>query len=753
MLELTIMKNYNYMDNEKKNTPYRKGNSQASQGLTDQEKNLIVEKSFQELLELPRLQKADSRDKVIKAYNLAKDAHANQFRKGGLKLPYISHPIAVALIVAKEMGFGSTTIAAALLHDVVEDTKYSLENIRELFGDEIALIVDGLTKITNLPDDGLTEQSATFQKLILNISKDKRVAYVKIADRLHNLRTMDDMPINSIMIKTAEALKIYAPLAFKLGLINISKDIEDLSFKQREPEDFNRLSEIIKHNTKKLESTTKSFSESLYEKMTKDGFKYRVEPVRKSLFRMRKDMQNKKLNFDQLINFQSERIVFTPVEGKSIAQQCFDIYCKVSELYKVRPESLRDWITNVRSNGFQTLVFDIFFEDYWKEIQIMTNAMNDIAQRGYAKNHDNPHVKNINTWVNTIEKSINKKSLSNNELLELVSPDVTEIIVITPKGELIPMSKKSTVLDFAFKVHTNIGLRFLSAEVNKKIVKPDYVLQNGDMVKIITSDTVKPNESWLTNLSSAGNRAKLKEYIAMKKSTVTTLGKKIFDEIKQNYPIEKEHIRQILQNLRLANQNDLFWKLGSKSIISEDIIKLFKQNNKNNILSGLKNSITKKTQKPKELQIVIPNKKQPYIIRNLKNLSLAECCRPIPGDAAMAYTNDALETVIHKRRCPKAKELNAAYGKKTQAVKWELLTKEKTIATIEFKGIDRKGILSEMLKIIHDDLKINMNDLKMHAESNTFIGTIEFLVSDVKVLNIVIKRIQKIKGISEVRRK
>lgn len=720
--------------------------------LTDKEKELIVEKRFQTLLQTPRLQKVASRRKVINAYEMAKDAHAKQVRKGGLKLPYISHPIAVARIVAEEMGFGSTTIAAALLHDVVEDSKYSLENIREQFGDDIALIVDGLTKITNVPDAGRTGQAATFQKLILKMSQDKRVAFVKIADRLHNLRTMDDMPINNIMIKTAEALAVYAPLAFKLGLVNIRKEIEDISFRLREPDEYRRMDQIVSQNAKALEDATGEFCKNLYDSMEKDGFKYRIEPVRKSLFRLREELKNKKLRFDQLINFQSERIVFTPYEGKSVNEQCFDIYCKVAEIYKVRPESLRDWITNARSNGFQALVFEVFYGDYWKEIQIMTEAMNEIAQRGYAKNHDNLHVRQIESWVNTTEQALNKGELSNDDLIDIVSTDVSEIIVITPKGEMVPLARNSTVLDFAFKVHSELGLRFLSAEVNKKIVKPDYVLQNGDMVKIIDSDAAKPDSSWLKYLTSAGNRAQLKEYLSGKKADKIDLGKALFKKIDEMYRLEPEHMEQILHAMGADDMEDLHYKLGKKYIIPEDIEKLLKMD-RGSFFSGLGKFIKKKNIPEKEKKITISDKKTPHTIRSLEEISLATCCRPIPGDEAMVYIDSSHHMIVHKRSCPNAKKLNSADGKKTRAVVWDLITDENAPAAIEFTGVDRKGLLADMLKIIHDDLQVNMKDLNIHAENNTFKGTIDFWISDSNVLDFIVNKLRKVSGISEVHRR
>jgi len=718
--------------------------------LTKEEKDKIIQSRFHDLIKsAPRLQKPLSAEKVEKAFHFAEQAHKGQLRKTGLKLPYISHPIAVAKIVACEMGFGSTTVAAALLHDVVEDTSFTVETIRSMFGDEIALIVDGMTKITNVYNPNRTEQAATFQKLILKMSEDKRVAFVKIADRLHNLRTMDKMRINSKVIKTGEALSVYAPLAFQLGLFNIRNEIEDISFRLREPEEYAAIEKIVKQNSKRLEKVSSHISQKLKEVMEPANIDFEVEPVRKSLYRLRSDMKKKKLSFDQVKNFQSERIVFKADSDKDIMEQCFSVYCKVSSKFRVRPDSLRDWISNPRLNGFQALVFDIVYDGNWKEMQIMTRAMHEIAQRGYAKNHANLHVKNIESWVNATEKMMQDNDLTNQEILDLAQAQNTEIHMLTPKGDVVTLAKGSTVLDFAFKIHSELGLHFLSAEVNRNPVNIDYRLQNGDMVKIIDSESVKPKLEWADYLRSAGNRAQLKSYFSKTHSDKVSEGKKIFEKAFNSYIINDDLMEDVIRHYGAEDLEDFYYKIGKEYIFTKDIENYIKGK------SGIRkyfSSFTNIYSKYKVPGIKVPGAKEPFIVRSIEEISMATCCRPIPGDSAMLFIKNGNGLVIHQRECENAKKLNAADGKQTRAVIWELSEEAFVPVNIRITGHDRQGVLSDIIDIIYGELDTNMRKLEIESAGAVFTGIIELYISNKKMLESMVKKITNIKGVNRAER-
>jgi GTP pyrophosphokinase len=718
--------------------------------LTPEEKNKIIQSRFRDLIESsPRLQKPESAEKVQKAFEFAEQAHKGQLRKTGLKLPYISHPIAVAKIVACEMGFGSTTVAAALLHDVVEDTSFTVENIRSVFGDDIALIVDGMTKITNVYNPDRTEQAATFQKLILKMSEDKRVAFVKIADRLHNLRTMDKMRINSKVIKTAEALSVYAPLAFQLGLFNIRNEIENISFRLREPEEYTAIENVVNRNSKQLDKVSSEISQKLQGLMSDANIDFEVVPVRKSLYRLRSDMKKKKMSFDQMKNFQSERIVFKADPDKDIKEQCFSVYCKVSSVYRVRPDSLRDWVSNPRLNGFQTLVFDIVYDGSWKEIQIMTHAMHEIAQRGYAKNHDNLHVKNIENWVNATEKMMQDNDLTNREILDLAQAQDTEIHVLTPKGDVVTLAKGSTVLDFAFKIHSELGLHFLSAEVNREPVNIDYCLKNGDMVKVIDSESVKPKIEWADYLKSAGNRAQLKSYFSKTHTNKVNKGEIIFEKSFNSYIISNEVMKDIIRHYGAENLEDLYYKIGKEYVLPKDIENYIKGK------SGIRkyfSSFTNIYSKYKIPSIKIPGSKEPFIVRSIEEISMATCCRPIPGDSAMLFIKNGNGLVIHQRECENAKKLNAAAGKQTRAVIWELSEEAFVPVNIKITGHDRQGVLSDIIDIIYGELDVNMRKLEIESAGAVFTGIIELYINNKKMLESMTKKITNIKGVNRVER-
>ncbi|MEA2041734.1 MAG: HD domain-containing protein [Bacteroidota bacterium] len=722
-----------------------------SKELTLEEKEKYANDQFKDLIESsPRIKKSESLDKVKHAFQFAREAHKNVFRKGGEHHLYITHPIAVAKIVAVEMGFGSTTVIAALLHDVVEDTDISLETIENDFGKEVALIVDGLTKITNVFNPNNTSQAATFQKLILKISEDRRVAFVKIADRLHNLRTMDEMRTNSQMVKTGEALIVYAPLAFQLGLLKIRKEIENLSFRLREPEEYSRVERLVKKNKLALEREYDEIFDKIKNVLKDARYRYDIIPITKSYFHLREKMRKDNLDFDQIVNFQSKRIVFEPTNDKTANDDCFILLGRIFGQLTVQPQSFQDMISRPKLNGFQALILNIFHDGKWVELQIMTDKMDEIANRGYAKNHENKHLNKISDWVNRTEQLIKAEELSNFELIDILTINPTSIHVFTPKGDVYTLTKDSTVLDFAFKIHTEIGLHFLSAEIGKKPAEINQKLKTGDLIKIIHSEKVSPKPEWMNYLSVAGNKAKLKRYFKKERQNFISEGKELLAEVKTMFNIDDEQVSKILNHFNLSNTDELKYRLGKKEILTEDIKAYIKS--KSSFSFNFFNPFTKKGESDSKLAVEITNRKVPFRIHSLDNIILSDCCRPIPGDESMLYFAPDNIAVVHKRDCPEAKRLNAIDGNKTRAVKWDLIKDVVLPAKIKLVGKDRQGVLSEIIDVIYGEHEVNMKSLKVDAGHKIFIGTIELLVKDKNTLDNILRKARSLTGVSKANR-
>ncbi len=719
--------------------------------LSKQEKRAIVIEQFEDFLSSSKtIQSAEDIAKIKKAFALADNAHITQERRAGLKLPYIIHPIAVAKIVTTEMGFGVTTATAALLHDVVEDSKgkYTVEDLEREFGKDVAVIVNGVTKIMEEFDENSSIQVETFKKFINNMAIDKRTAYVKIADRLHNLRTMEGERDNSKMVKTAEALDIYAPLAHGLGLFEIKKEIEDLSFKYREEIEYNKtFIKAVKFRTKR-----KQYFEEITDQVdtyfSKNNIKFKIEKNEKSLYRAFRKTKDKKLSFSDIHNFITLRIIIDSNNKLPEKQQAYLAFSYLSDLFPVRQLTFKDWITIPKSNGFQALIADIMYKGRWTEVQIMTERMNKVASVGFAEGYENTHIDNLDMWVKSINAILDSERLTNEEVMDLILPQDREVFALTPQGERIKLPKDATVLDFAFKIHSDLGIHFQGAEVNGQLVSYNYKINNNDLVNIIYSKEVEPHEEWLKVLACPHSKNTLKQYINKKKRKVVKIGKEIYSQISEKYKIAEKEMNNVLKKFICSDKDELFYRLANETISEKNIIATIREGR--GVFSRMTGMWTGGKQEVIDITTFDPKKS--FVIKDFSNIKIGKCCRPIEGDTAIIYKKDHSQFVVHMHECKEAKKLNASDGKKTAKVIWSLINKKLFKTTIKFTGVENKGVLSEMIGVISNENDINMTSLNINSEKNSFQGSIVIQVKDVDILNDALKRMRKIKYLKKIYR-
>ncbi|RLD49544.1 MAG: hypothetical protein DRI94_11055 [Bacteroidetes bacterium] len=719
--------------------------------LTYQEKRKIVIERFDDFIKTsPQLQNPKSLAIITKAFELADIVHLKQFRKTGQHLPYIVHPIAVAKIITTEMGLGTTTAAAALLHDVVEDSKgeYTTEYIKKEFGEEIAEIVDGVTKILEGFDPNSTVQVETFKKFINNMSSDLRTAYVKIADRLHNLRTFEGISENSQMIKTAEAYDIYAPLAHLLGLFDIKKELEDLSFMYRMPFEYQRTKEKADKSLKERTEYLNEIAEKIKSELPKNKFHFRIEITQRSLYRAWRITQTKKMSFNDIHNFNSVRIIITPMKSYSEKQQCYIAYSSLTDIFPARQHTFKDWISTPKSNGFQALIADVMYLGKWAEVQIMTERMHLISTKGFASDCKNKHLDNVSRWVRSVKEIINNKDLTKNEILELIRPQHREIYALTPQGEVVKLPKDATVLDFAFQIHSDLGLHFQGAEVNGKPVSFNFKLKNADQVKIITSGDIVVNSARIDALSSNSNKNLLRQHIRKEKKKKVKIGKKLFQQIDEKYKFNDLDLSKLKVKFHCENDEELYYRLANNTVNEDDIASFVKSRRR---VLGLVTSLwsSDKVAPIKETEF---NPKEKFVIKNLENIELAECCKPVAGDIAVIFRKNNHEFIVHRNECSNAKMLNSTDGKNTAKIFWDLTLETEFPTKIRFNGFDNTGLLAEVIDIISKNYYVNMTELKINVDKNAVFGIIEITVSDVNKLNSILKQIRKIKYIKKAYR-
>lgn len=708
---------------------------------------------------------------IIKAFNFANAAHKDIRRRSGE--PYIMHPLAVARIVVREIGLGSTSICAALMHDVVEDTDYTVHDIERLFTPKIARIVDGLTKISGgVFAEKASEQAENFRKLLLTMSDDIRVVLIKMADRLHNMRTLGSMPPAKQYKIAGETNYIYAPLAHRLGLFRIKTELENLSFKYEHPDKYHFVQQKLADEESLRNQFFKEFTEPVKRTLNSMGYKFFLKERVKSIFSIWSKMNNKNIPFEEVFDILALRIVFEPKPGLSEKDQCWMMYSALTELYKPHPERIRDWVSNPKANGYEALHVTLMGPlGRWVEVQIRSTRMNEIAEKGLAAHYKyktGEHEESeLDKWMKTIKEVLENPEPNAIDFLDTFKLNLfaSEIFVFTPKGEIKTIAMGATALDFAFSLHSDLGMRCIGAKVNHKLVPLSYVLQSGDQIEIITTKKQSPMPEWLNYVSTAKAKTRLRAFFKKEEKHIIAKGQVFIEKAlaSLDFTPENEVMVRLMNHFKFTQRSTLYLQAGRGLISVEDISKvLYKPKSQNVLVKYLKmpfggNSDSKQ---PKSVPIdgVLVNK-----IDRKKTLLLTEehagtmyqlaaCCKPIPGDDVLGYVDDAENLFIHKRNCPEASKLKSSFGQRLVSVEWTTHKALSFIQTLEVKGIDKQGVMIEILKVISEIFGGNISKITIDTMDGIFIGTFAVAVHDTEDIELLCKNIKKIKEITSVQR-
>ncbi len=730
----------------------------------------MINQAFHELLNDYLNTKHRKKVEIItKAFNFANQAHKGIKRRSGE--PYIMHPIAVASIVCNEIGLGSTSICAALLHDVVEDTDYTVEDIENIFGPKIALIVDGLTKISGgIFGDRASAQAENFKKLLLTMSNDIRVILIKIADRLHNMRTLGSMLPNKQYKIAGETLYIYAPLANRLGLYKIKTELENLSFKYEHPEEYAEIEEKLNATAAERDKVFYDFTAPIRTQLDKMELKYRILARVKSIYSIWNKMQTKHVPFEEIYDLLAVRIIFEPRNVEEELNNCFDIYVSISKIYKPHPDRLRDWISHPKANGYQALHVTLMGNNgQWIEVQIRSERMNDVAEQGFAahwkykEGGGSEDEGELEKWLKTIKEILDDPQPDAIDFLDTIKLNLfaSEIFVFTPKGELKTMPQNSTALDFAFSLHTDIGSHCIGAKVNHKLVPLSHKLQSGDQVEILTSKSQRVQPQWEVFATTARARAKIAAILRKERKANQKIGEEILSEFlkKEEIRLEEAVIEKLRKLHNAKNAEELLAAIGSKAIIlgeaeKNELKEKQSSNWKKYLTFSFGNSKEKQEEKePQEKEKINPKEVLKLTEESLqKKYIMAECCHPIPGDDVLGYVDENDRIIIHKRQCPVAAKLKSSYGNRILATEWDTHKELSFLVYIYIKGIDSMGLLNEVTQVISRQLNVNIRKLTIETEDGIFEGKIQLWVHDVDDVKTICNNLKKIQNIKQVSR-
>lgn len=747
----------------------------------------MVDEAFQHLLDTylasPHRKKVDI---ITKAFNFARQAHKGVRRLSGE--PYIMHPIAVAQIACEEVGLGSTSICSALLHDVVEDTDYTVEDIQNIFGVKIAQIVDGLTKISGgIFGEQASAQAENFKKLLLTMNDDIRVILIKICDRLHNMRTLASQPANKQYKIAGETLYIYAPLSNRLGLNKIKTELEDLSFRYEHPDAYKAIEAKIASTQEKRETLFDTFTSPIRAELDKMGLKYEIKARVKSPYSIWNKMQNKHVTFEEIYDILAVRIIYTPKNRQDEVNECFQIYVAISKLYKSHPDRLRDWVNHPKANGYQALHVTLMSKNgQWIEVQIRSDRMDEIAEQGFAahwkykegESEINEEEGELNDWLHTIKEILDDPQPDAMDFLDAIKFNLfaSEIFVFTPKGEIKMLPAGCTALDFAFQIHTFLGSHCIGAKVNHKLVPISHKLQSGDQVEILTSKSQRVEESWVNFVSTAKAKSKVLAILRRENREIQKVGEEILEEWLKAHDFEMT--TSVLDKLcslhGMQKHANLFAAIGEKNIRLGDLdldelqgkrkpesegytakwrryVPFLKNQNKR-LESGSDDELAASV---KDGLIVVDkrlNKKKPIFITddNIKRYIFPHCCHPIPGDDVLGYIDNKGHIEIHKRSCLVASKLKASFGPRILDAKWDMHKKLFFDATIEIQGIDRKGVLREVSDVISEQLGVNIRKIVLSSDSGIFHGTISLRVHDRDDVSYIVKSLKRINDMQNV---
>ncbi len=718
---------------------------------------------------LLRCNKPGDLELIDKAFKIANEAHWNMRRKSGE--PYVVHPISVAKIVNQEIGLGARSITVALLHDVVEDTEYSLDDVRRDFDPKIASLIDGLTKISGTynKENSSSLQAENFRKMLLTLSDDLRVILIKIADRLHNMRTLDSMPEHKKMKVAGETIFLYAPLANRLGLYAIKSELEDLSFKFRQPQIYDEIAGKLRHSEKKYISLINKFSLPIIDKLTETGLVFDISGRPKSIFSIWKKMQAKNVPFEEVYDVLAVRIVFEPIQGIPEKTQCWNIYSIITDSYLPKPDRLRDWVSRPKPNGYEALHVTVMGpEGNWVEVQIRSKRMDEIAERGYAAHWkykgDDSQESELDKWIKKIRLMLENPLEDPIEFLDEFKMNLfsSEIMVFTPKGTLVSLPKGATVLDFAYEIHTEIGNKAIGAKINYKLNPINAVLMSGDQVEVITSDIAKPEKEWLSFVRTSKAKESIMNVLKIQTKDRLQNGMEILESKLNELGVtpNSEILKKLILAYEVLNKDELYLGIDAGTINLDNLKKIVKKNLSKDVIKywdlkliGLKKGI-KETTGPPEEEI---DRSAPFLLReNVNNAEqsyeIAKCCNPIPGDEVTGYRSPDGPIIIHKPKCPIAIRIMSNEGNRIIAVKWAIHKLVSFLARISMTGIDRIGLVNDITNIISSELKVNMTNINISVKNGIFEGTIDLYVHHTKDLNNLILKISNIKGIDNVKR-
>jgi GTP diphosphokinase / guanosine-3',5'-bis(diphosphate) 3'-diphosphatase len=729
---------------------------------TEQEKKEIINR-YRRLLRKakPILKEGDAR-LIKKAFTMSLDAHKDMRRKSGE--PYIFHPLAVAEICTEEIGLGTTSIVAALLHDVVEDTDIELPDIERLFGKKIARIIDGLTKIRGVFEYGTSQQAENFRKMLFTLSEDVRVILIKLADRLHNMRTLDSMPRNKQLKVASETIYLYAPLAHRLGLNAIKTELEDLYLRFTDKPIYESIVQKIDATKTVRNKFIKQFVSPINGELEKLNIGFDIKGRPKSIHSIWNKMRKQNIPFEEVFDLFAIRIILdTPLEQEKAL--CWQVYSIVTDYYTPNPDRLRDWISTPKSNGYESLHTTVMAKNgQWVEVQIRTKRMDEIAEKGYAahwkyKDSNSTAESNLEKWLARVRDLLEQNNHSALDFVDDFRGNLfsEEVFVFTPKGELKTLPHGATALDFAFEIHTQVGSKCIGAKVNNKLVPINYVLKNGDQIEILTSQKQKPHEDWLRFVVTSKAKSRIKEELKEDKKKLAEDGKEIiFRKIKQT---KEEPGQAILEQMRdyfkSATHFDLYFRVGAGFITTADIKRFLE----NKPVSPIRSKPNLQVQDAKAIEQEITRAKGRYddILlvgedMDVVDYKLAKCCTPIPGDDVFGFVTVNEGIKIHRTNCPNAPELLSHHGNRVVKAKWTSQHEVAFLTGLKIKGTDRVGLINDVSKIISEELKVNMSSMSIHTDSGIFDGEIMLYVNDTRHLEQLIGKLEKVEGVVKVSR-
>ncbi len=708
----------------------------------------------------PFLKEGDTK-LIKKAFNISMEAHRGMRRKSGE--PFIYHPLEVALIAVDEIGLGKTSIIAALLHDVVEDTEFEIEDIEREFGPKVAKIINGLTKISGVFEYGTSEQAENFRKMLLTLSEDVRVILIKLADRLHNMRTLSSLPRNKQLRISSETIYLYAPLAHRLGLYAIKTEMEDLYLKYAEGEVYQEIVDKMKANKPARDRFIKKFITPIQDELDKQGFKFTIKGRPKSVYSVWDKMKSQNIPFEEVYDLFAVRIILdTKPENEKAA--CWQVYSIVTDFYKPNPDRLRDWISTPKSNGYESLHTTVMSRTgLWVEVQIRSKRMDEIAEKGYAAhwkykdngNQKTSHESGLEEWINRVRDMLEQNDTNAIEFVDDFRSNLfnEEVFVFTPKGDLKILPNSAKALDFAFEIHSEVGAHCIGAKVNQKLVPLNYTLKNGDQVEILTSSKQKPNEDWLRFVVTSKAKSKIKDLLKNERRSVINDGKEIVRRKLSQMKINatEEVVNQIRAYFDASTNSELYFRIGNGDIDHTEIKKFREVQEKRKAelseqiqdAKSFEKQVTSATGESRDMLLIGED-------MDIIDYTFAQCCNPIPGDDVFGFVTINEGIKVHRTACPNAIELMSRHGHRVIKAKWTSQKKVAFLAGIKIVGTDRMGLINDVTSIISNELKVNMRSVSIDTANGIFEGKIMLYVNDTIHLELLINKLRKVNGIVKV---